>query len=77
MPFWWRAIDRERGGVFNCFDNSGTRLISREKFTWSQGRFAWLSAVNLGCFITSLFGADASLGDGLYADITTPHGTAG
>jgi N-acylglucosamine 2-epimerase len=44
LPFWWRTIDRERGGVFNCFDNSGTRLISRDKFTWSQGRFAWLCA---------------------------------
>jgi N-acylglucosamine 2-epimerase len=44
LPFWWRAIDAERGGVFNCWNNSGTRLISRDKFTWSQGRFAWLCA---------------------------------
>lgn len=42
VPFWWRAIDAERGGVFNCWNNEGTRLIHRGKFTWSQGRFAWL-----------------------------------
>jgi N-acylglucosamine 2-epimerase len=42
VPFWWRAIDEERGGVFNCWNNAGTRLESRDKFTWSQGRFAWL-----------------------------------
>jgi len=42
LPFWWRTIDAERGGVFNCWNNAGTRLASRDKFTWSQGRFAWL-----------------------------------
>ena len=44
VPFWWRSIDAVRGGVFNCFNNEGTTLISRDKFTWSQGRFAWLCA---------------------------------
>src|SRR5687767_10277862 len=44
VPFWWRTLDREQGGVFNCWDNTGTRLVSRDKFTWSQGRFAWLCA---------------------------------
>jgi len=42
LPFWWRAVDPVRGGVFNCFNNAGTTLVSRDKFTWSQGRFAWL-----------------------------------
>jgi N-acylglucosamine 2-epimerase len=42
LPFWRRTLDEERGGVFNCWNNSGTRLISRDKFTWSQGRFLWL-----------------------------------
>ncbi|MBL9212453.1 MAG: hypothetical protein JNL92_18470, partial [Opitutaceae bacterium] len=42
LPFWWRTIDPVRGGVFNCFNNAGTTLVSRDKFTWSQGRFAWL-----------------------------------
>lgn len=44
IPFWWRTLDHERGGVFNCWNNPGTRLESRDKFTWSQGRFAWLCA---------------------------------
>src|SRR5688500_5469446 len=42
VPFWWRTLDAVRGGVFNCFNNDGTALVSRDKFTWSQGRFAWL-----------------------------------
>ncbi len=42
---WWesRATDDEVGGVFTCFDNTG-RLVSDEKYTWSQGRWAWLAA---------------------------------
>ena len=44
LPFWWRTIDHAHGGVFNCWNNAGTRLVSRDKFTWSQGRFAWLCA---------------------------------
>lgn len=42
VPFWQRAIDAERGGVFSCWNNAGTELASRDKFVWSQGRFAWL-----------------------------------
>ncbi len=42
LPFWSRTLDRERGGVFNCFNNAGTQRVSRDKFTWSQGRFTWL-----------------------------------
>ena len=42
VPFWTRTIDEVHGGVFNCWNNAGTRLVSRDKFTWSQGRFAWL-----------------------------------
>lgn len=44
VPFWWRTLDRERGGVFNCWNNDGTQLVRRDKFSWSQGRFAWLCA---------------------------------
>ena len=44
IPFWWRRIDAARGGVFNCLSNDGTKLVSRDKFTWSQGRFAWWCA---------------------------------
>lgn len=41
---WWEtnAID-PNGGVFTCFSNEGT-LVSQDKYTWSQGRWAWLCA---------------------------------
>ena len=44
LPFWSRTTDEVRGGVFNAWNNAGTQLVSRDKFTWSQGRFAWLAA---------------------------------
>lgn len=42
--FFWlpRCVDEVNGGYFNCFDNSGKNLVSRDKYTWSQGRFVWL-----------------------------------
>lgn len=42
LPFWWKAVDKENGGIFTCFDNAGAKLVSRKKYTWSQGRFVWL-----------------------------------
>ncbi len=41
---WWLAHgpDRELGGVRTCFANSGDTLVSTDKYTWSQGRWAWL-----------------------------------
>ena len=43
LPFWLnRSIDDEYGGYFTCFDNTGTRLVSQDKYTWSQGRMVWL-----------------------------------
>jgi N-acylglucosamine 2-epimerase len=42
IPFWQRTLDVKRGGVFNCWNNAGTRLVTTDKFTWSQGRFLWL-----------------------------------
>lgn len=42
VPFWRRTTDELRGGIFNCWNNAGTQLVSRDKFTWSQGRFVWL-----------------------------------
>jgi N-acylglucosamine 2-epimerase len=42
LPFWWKAVDTHNGGIFTCFDNSGAKLVSRNKYTWSQGRFVWL-----------------------------------
>lgn len=42
---WWdqHGADDVRGGVFTCFSNGGV-LESTEKYTWSQGRWAWLCA---------------------------------
>ncbi len=42
LPWWYaNGVDDERGGVLTCFDNQGT-LLSTDKYTWSQGRWAWL-----------------------------------
>ena len=42
--FYWlpRCEDRENGGFVNCFTNDGTKLVSRDKYCWSQGRFVWM-----------------------------------
>lgn len=43
LGFWLpRCEDRENGGYLNCFDNTGSNLVSRDKYTWSQGRFLWV-----------------------------------
>lgn len=42
LPFWIRALDHQHGGVYNCFNNRGDRLVSKDKYTWSQGRFLWV-----------------------------------
>ncbi|PKL14534.1 MAG: N-acylglucosamine 2-epimerase [Spirochaetae bacterium HGW-Spirochaetae-8] len=42
IPFWDKAWDSEVGGVFTCFCNDGSRLLSTDKYVWSQGRFLWL-----------------------------------
>jgi len=43
LSFWLpRCLDREYGGYFNCFTNDGSKLVSQDKYTWSQGRFVWL-----------------------------------
>ncbi len=42
LPFWLeRAFDREYGGCYTCFDNNGDRLLSTDKYLWSQGRVVW------------------------------------
>jgi N-acylglucosamine 2-epimerase len=44
LPFWSSAVDSRHGGVFTSYNNDGTVLLNTDKFTWSQGRFAWLTA---------------------------------
>lgn len=42
LSFWLpRCLDKENGGYLNCFTNDGSRLVSKDKYTWSQGRFLW------------------------------------
>ena len=43
---WWdrEGADDHLGGVRTCFTNRG-EAISREKYTWSQGRWAWTCAL--------------------------------
>ncbi|SEQ94009.1 N-acylglucosamine 2-epimerase [Faunimonas pinastri] len=43
---WWlrHGPDDARGGVFTCWSNDNSRLLSRDKYTWSQGRWIWLMA---------------------------------
>lgn len=42
LPFWKKAVDKNRGGIYTCFNNAGDELLSTNKYTWSQGRFIWL-----------------------------------
>jgi len=52
LPFWLeRGIDDEFGGFFTCFENTGKKLVSTDKYSWSQGRMVWimsrLSSMNI------------------------------
>lgn len=61
LPWWNRhGADDENGGVFTCFSNVG-RLQSRQKYTWSQGRWAWLCAEISKDAAAGLITADISL----------------
>lgn len=43
FPFWERkGVDNDFGGYFTCFSNDGKTLISKDKYTWSQGRMVWV-----------------------------------
>lgn len=44
LPFWKKAIDNTNGGIYTCFNNEGSTLISTDKYIWSQGRFLWIWA---------------------------------
>jgi N-acylglucosamine 2-epimerase len=58
---WWLAHgpDAEYGGVRTCFANTGGALVSTDKYTWSQGRWAWLTARLAGAARRGLLGLDA------------------
>lgn len=44
LAWWMRHGPDAVGGVRTCWDNQGERLVSDRKYTWSQGRWAWLTA---------------------------------
>lgn len=59
LPFWLgHGIDEEYGGFFTCFDNRGERLVSTDKYTWSQGRMLWLLAHSVDMARRGLLTAD-------------------
>ncbi|WP_423920965.1 AGE family epimerase/isomerase [Frigoribacterium sp. 2-23] len=43
LPWWESHAIVPAGGVLTCFSNDGT-LLSTDRYTWSQGRWAWLCA---------------------------------
>lgn len=45
LPFWNRAVDERHGGIYTCFNNAGDERVSKDKYSWSQGRFLWLWSV--------------------------------
>ena len=51
LKYWLDRADDEYGGFFTCYNNTGDRLVSTDKFVWSQGRLVWSYA--------KLAGADA------------------
>lgn len=61
VPFWMdRALDEDNGGVYTCFNNRGTELLSRDKYTWSQGRFVWVLSRMASLWDRGIFDKDAS-----------------
>ncbi len=42
MRFWNKAFDEEYGGYYTCFSNDGKKLVSTDKYIWSQGRMLWI-----------------------------------
>ena len=44
MRFWEKAFDQEHGGIYTCFSNDGAKLLSTDKYVWSQGRMLWVLA---------------------------------
>lgn len=45
LPFWLaEGADPIHGGIHTCFDNRGEELLATDKYVWSQGRWAWMTA---------------------------------
>ncbi len=43
LPFWEKyAPDEECGGFFTCFSGNGGKMLSTDKYIWSQGRILYI-----------------------------------
>lgn len=40
--YWEKYIDSKYGGILNCINNYGDKMIKQKKYSWSQGRFLWI-----------------------------------
>ena len=69
LLFFWmpRCLDLENGGYLNCFTNDGSKLISTDKYTWSQGRFLWMFS-KLSMMESSMFSQEQRLDFLRYAE---------
>ncbi len=61
LPFWQKAVDEQHGGIFTCYSNDGSTQVSRDKYTWSQGRYVWLWARLAECCKKGLLDGDADV----------------
>ena len=44
LKYWLPKIDEESGGFYTCYNVEGDMLVSKNKYTWSQGRCTWMYA---------------------------------
>lgn len=42
LPYWLDKTEPQSGGFYTCYDVFGDRLLSKEKYVWSQGRCTWI-----------------------------------
>jgi N-acylglucosamine 2-epimerase len=87
LPFWMaNGIDKQYGGYFTCFNNTGEKRLSTDKYVWSQGRFIWIFAtlaelrkssdyLDLAKAGVDFLGAHCFLDDGSCAFLLNREGT--
>ncbi len=64
LPFWLkRGIDWANGGFYTCFNNYGDKLVSKDKYVWSQGRFLWMLSHLYRLINERLLRGTVSIGD--------------